>query len=174
MVLSKCLVNVQQDLLKYISDEYIDLSNQKVVGNNKLNEALKEYNISFKFGAGKIDSGASNLCYVLVTSSNGEQHTLGGGSYKDTVTISVIAKQTVNSINSTLSYTIVNSVISEVLREWAENYRGEVVIFGTNFDMKEPEFIFSDNSVGSFNSINSIQYTNTITFQIINYKELDE
>lgn len=171
MVLSKCLVAIQQDLLNYISDKYIDLSNKQVIGQNRLNEALKEYGISFKYTAGKVDSGSNNLIYVLFQSSSGERFGMGGHQYNDNITMTITARQIVNSVNSTLSYTVVNSVIQDVIREWFSNYRNMPAIRNASYSMNEPEFFYSGNDIDSFNSINSIKYTNTITFELINFKE---
>lgn len=172
MVLSESLKIIQNDLMSYFADTYIDLDNIYNQGKNRLNTELSKYGIKFAFSNGKVDRSNSNILWVLFEGATSEGKLLGGLNVEDTITLSINAVQTVNSTNSTLSYNMVNAIIQDILREWYSNFRNDdIAIKESVFTIEQPAFYFTDNTVYDFNSINAIRYTNKITFKVLTYKE---
>lgn len=170
------ILDIQQSLLQYIADEFVDYNFKRQKGENALNKKLEEYNFSINaFSIGKVDKFDKNVVYCLFRSMSSveEPRTLGGGNsnlYR--ATMSLICNVDVNSQNSLILYNVMNEALYHCVNEWTRLEKMDLCDFSIHnysITVNEPLFNYVDSiyTLLNFSSITCLKFVIDISFDFI-------
>ncbi|ASJ21485.1 MULTISPECIES: hypothetical protein [Brachyspira] len=175
------VIYVLDNFMNFMADEYIDLSGNKVEGDNQLNKLLDDKLKIEYFSLGALRSMSKSFLWASIAEgeSRGSNSYIGDSAgFADDICLKATVYKELKAGESFLAYNIIPLALNQAARYWISklNDEGERIALSPIIKWEAPSFD-SENSKRPFNDFSSIRGVNfslDINFKIMTGSYLNE